>query len=98
MIIISTINYPTESTQEMAKRFLEAPALPDYMVRRGPFVAARKESGIQTVTFYELDNAKLADAIQDIGNYLAIFFGVPGFKYEIVPYLEISEALKTIGM
>ena len=98
MILITTITYPTESTHEIARRFLEAPTLPDYIARQGPFVAASKECGIQVISFYELDNAKLADGIQAIGNYMAIFFGVPGFKYQIVPYLEISEALKTIGM
>jgi len=98
MIIISMISYPTESVNEVAKRFLEAPALPDYLVRRGPYVAASRERGIQTISLYELDNAKLADGLQAVGNYMTTFFGVPGFKYEFLPYMEIAEALKTIGM
>lgn len=33
-----------------------------------------------------------------LGNYMAGFFGVPGFAYEIKPFFEIEEALKMIGM
>jgi len=33
-----------------------------------------------------------------IANYFTIYFGVPGFKYEIRPYFEVAEALKMIGM
>lgn len=98
MIIIVDVSYPTESTKDMAKRFLEAPALPDYLVRRGPYVAASKECGIKVISLYELDNAKVAEGMQAIGTYMANFFGIPGFKYDIIPYMEISEALKTIGM
>lgn len=98
MIIITSITYPTESTQQMAKRFLEAPALPDYLIRKGPFVSASREQGVKTISFYELDNAMIADGIQAISNYMATFFGIPGFKYEVTPYLEIAEALKVIGM
>ena len=34
----------------------------------------------------------------DIGNYLATYFGVPGFKYEIKTLLDVEEGLKMIGM
>lgn len=29
---------------------------------------------------------------------MTIFFGVSGFRYEYKPFMEIEEALKTIGM
>jgi hypothetical protein len=98
MVVITTLAYPTESTKEMAKRFLEAPSLPDFLTRRGPYVKSSREEGIMTLSIYEMERSKLADAIEYITSYEAIFFGVPGFRYSIEPYLEISEALKTIGM
>jgi len=98
MIIIATINYPTESVREMAKRFLEAPGLPDYITRKGPYVTAKRECGIQSISLFELENAKLADGMRDIGNYMANFFGIPGFRYDFLPYMDVTEALKTIGM
>lgn len=47
---------------------------------------------------WELENAKLAEAMDFIGNYYATFFGFPGFKYEVKPFFHVKEALKMIGM
>ncbi len=98
MVIIGRMYYPPESSQEMAKRFLEAPQIPDFLNRKGPYVSSNLTGGISIVAFYELDNAKLAEGMDFVGNYYAMFFGVPGFKYEIKPHFEVTEALKMIGM
>lgn len=98
MIIVTQVSYPTTSTREMASRFLEAPALPDYIKRYGPYIDATLADGIKTLSFNELDESKLAQAMKDIGNYMATFFGVDGFKYEIKPYYKVEEALRMVGM
>lgn len=98
MVIVLNICYPQESAQDMAKRFMEAPQIPDYMVRQGPYVNSDVHDGITTLSIYELDNSKLADGTKFLGDYMATFFGVPGFKYQIRPHFEIAEALKMIGM
>jgi hypothetical protein len=28
----------------------------------------------------------------------SVFFGIPGYKYEVKPFFEVEEALKMIGM
>jgi hypothetical protein len=33
----------------MAKRFLEAPQIPDYIVRKGPYVTSNKQEGIDVM-------------------------------------------------
>ncbi len=98
MIIVTNIAYPPESAQDMAKRFLEAPQFPEYLTRKGPYINSTLNDGITTLSVYELDKSKLGEGYEFIGNYLAIFFGVPGFKYEIKPFLDVEEALKMIGM
>ena len=98
MVIITKSAYPSESAKEMAKRFLEAPQIPEFMTRQGPYVNSNLSDGIAIVTFYELDNSKLAEGMLFIGNYYATFFGVPGFKYEITPHFDVMEGLKMIGM
>lgn len=98
MIILSTVSYPTESTPEMAKRFLELPKQPDFLTKRGPYFKGDLNSGIVAFSIYELEKDKLAEGAEYIGNYLATYFGVPGFKYEITTCLEAPEALKLIGM
>ena len=98
MVITTMVSYPPESAQEMAKRFLEAAPLPDYMTRKGPYISSCIKDGIIATSLIELDNSKLAEGLEFLGNYMAIFFGVPGFTYEIKPRFEIEEALKMIGM
>jgi len=98
MVIISNVTYPPESAKEIATRFLEAPQPPDFMTRNGPFVSANTVHGIFIVTLYELDNSNLAEGLDFLGNNVALFFGVPGFKYEVKPYYNVEEALKMLGM
>lgn len=98
MVIISNISYPTESALDIAKRFFEAPQMPDFMTKKGPYINSTFKDGITTLSIYELDKSKMAEGYEFVGNYLAIFFGVPGFKYEIKPFLDVDEGLKMIGM
>jgi hypothetical protein len=98
MVIVTSVAFPTESSKELGKRFLEAPALPEFMTRKGPYFSSNREDGIVTLAIYEVDRSRLADAIEFATNFLATFIGIPGFKYEIKTYLEAAEALKTIGL
>lgn len=98
MIIQTKVCYPPDKAQEIAKIFLEAPKAPGYMVRNGPFVNAATEDGINVMSFFELENEKLADGLQFLGTYMASFFSVEGFRYEIKPWFNVDEALKMIGM
>ena len=98
MVIVSSIVYSAESTKEIAGRFLEAPAIPDFMIRRVPYLKSDLEKGIMSLSLYELDDARFAEGRRFISKYDTIFLGVPGFKYKIEPYLETAEALGLIGM
>jgi hypothetical protein len=98
MVIVTHITYPTESVDEVAKRFLEAPQAPDFMTRRGPYIDASLKDGIIALSIWELEKTKLAEGQEFIANYMTNFFGIAGFRYEFKTFLEIQEALKTIGM
>ena len=98
MVIIAQMSYPPESANEMAQRFLEAPQIPEFLNRSGPYVCANLSEGITIFALYELDNAKLADGMNFIANYYTMFFGVPGFRYEIKPHFDVMEGLKMLGM
>lgn len=98
MVIITQIAYPTTSVQEMAKRFLEGPKAPEFMTRRGPFINASRRQGIEAYSLWELDNSRLAEGLKFLGDYMAIFFDVAGFTYEIRPFYHVDEALAMIGM
>lgn len=98
MIIISNVNYPPEGAREITKRFLKAPVLPDFIHKKGPYVCAKQKTGIHSITFYELENSRLAEGLEAINESLAIYIGVPGYTYDITPYFETEEGLKMIGM
>ena len=97
MVILTHVTYPPEAAQAMAKRFLDAPELPDFMAKKGPYVTSTLE-GVLLSSLYELENERLADGLKFLGDYMAIYFGVPGFSFEIKPYFEIKEGLSMIGM
>jgi hypothetical protein len=98
MVIVSNIFYPPESAHDIAKRFLEAPQMPDFMTKRGPYFYSTLNDGIIGLAVYELDKSRVAEGVEFIGNYMATYFGVPGFKYEIRTFFEVEEGLKMIGM
>ena len=98
MILIASVSYPPENATDIAKRFLEAPQVPDFLTRRGPYFNSTFNEGITGFSIYELDKSKVAEGTEFLGNYMAIFFGVPGFKYEIKTLFEVEEALKMIGL
>jgi hypothetical protein len=98
MVIVSQLCYPPESANQIAKRFIEAPPLPDFMARRGPYVNSELSQGVRTLSIYELDNSRLAEGIAFVADYMTTFFGVPGFTYHISQYFEVDEALKLLGL
>ena len=98
MIIISNVTYPPESAREIAKRFLTAPVLPEFLHKRGPYISANRPEGVHSMTLYEVDNSRLAEGLQAVNKSLAVYFGVPGYSYDIIPYYETEEGLRILGM
>lgn len=98
MIIISHVTYPPESTKEITKRFLTAPVLPDFLTKRGPYISTSREEGIHSVTLYEVANEKLAEGLSAVSESLVIYYGVPGYTYDIKPYFEVDEGLNILGL
>ncbi len=98
MIIISNVIYPPESAREITKRFLTAPVLPDFINKIGPYISTERNDGVHSITLYEVDNARLAEGLQAVGESLAVYIGVQGYTYDIKTYLEVEEGLKILGM
>ena len=38
MVIIGNISFPQESANDVGKRFLELPPVPDFMTLKGPYI------------------------------------------------------------
>jgi hypothetical protein len=98
MVIIGMMSYPSESANEVGKRFLAQKPLVNYITMKGPFISSKQEEGIQTITIYECERSKLPDAFEAIGNRYAAYIGAPGYTYSIQVWYEATEALKMIGL
>lgn len=95
MVIIGMISFPTESSIEMGKRFME---LPPYLNKKGPYFSTELGVGIKAISIFEFDPSKLAEASEFINNYYARYIGVPGYTYTVEVWLEAMEALKLVGL
>ncbi len=98
MVIIVRAQFPPEGAAEMGKRLLDQKALPDYIAMKGPFIKASDAVGIQTITIYEFERAKLPDAFELIADRYVSYFGIHGFSYSTNVWLEAGEALKMVGI
>lgn len=98
MVIIGDISFPQESANDVGKRFLELPPVPDFMTLKGPYIKGMKKDGIQALEIYELDKSKVAEGIEFVTDRCVHYFGIPGYVYEINVYFEAAEALKMIGL
>lgn len=97
MVIITQMDYPSESANQIAKRFVETPLLPAYMVCKGPYVGSDFSDGIRVLNIYEMDNHRLSDGLAFLSDLMAVYMGVPGFSYSIRQYLEAEEAMTLLG-
>ena len=97
MYLMATTCYPQESGTELGKRFMEAKPAPDFMTTIGPFVRSSLD-GINTMAIYEFDTSKYDEAFDYLSNRYAAYHGVPGFKYSLEIWLDVSEGLKLIGL
>jgi hypothetical protein len=95
MVIIGMISFPTESSNEMGKRFME---IPPFLNRRGPYFRSELGEGIKAISIFEFDPSKMAEAIEFVNNYYANYIGVPGYTYTIGTWMEAIEALKLVGL
>ena len=95
MVIIGTISFPTESSKEMGKRFMEVPA---FINKRGPYFNSELGVGIKCISIFEFEPSNMAEAIVFVNDYYATYIGVPGYSYTIGTWLEAFEALKLVGL
>ncbi len=98
MVIVLNVSFPAESSKKVGECFLNVSPIPDFMTRRGPYLSSNNMDGVRSLSIFELDNAKLADGLLAIGEYVTAFFDVPGFAYEVNAYTEIEEGLKMMGL
>ncbi len=100
--LITTMLYPGDKAEEVAKRYLEAITKypPDGSLGTEIVPAAVKSTlqGIKVMAISEVKKGKLEDAMTRTVNIITMFHSIKGFESTTETYLTVEEALKTIGM
>jgi hypothetical protein len=97
MVIVGTIQFKPETANDIGKRFLELAPVPDYLTLIGPFIKARI-GGTIGLEIFEVDDAKLALALDYVSNRYISFYGIPDFSSTTEVYYSAHEALKMVGL
>jgi hypothetical protein len=102
MYVITTALYPNDKAKEVVN--MQAKAMAKYppdvslgtMIVPAAVVATLK--GIKVITIIEVKKGKLEDALASGAIRLAMFHDIQGYRYTMKTYMNLEEAMKTIGM
>jgi hypothetical protein len=72
--------------------------VPRFHKNGGPYISGVVGEGIETMTIYDFEDSKYAEAIKHIGKLLGAFHGVPGFTYSIQVWLRAKDAYEAFGV
>ena len=95
MILIGISRYPLQSSNEVAKRVMEIPRLPDYIKGKGNYVYTTREGAVGLV-IYEFDSSKADEALEQINSAYWRLYDVPGLSYELIPCSKARDAAKRL--
>jgi hypothetical protein len=102
MYIITTSSYPNDKVKEVANMYVKVVTKypPDDSLGTPvvPVAVRSTLQGIEVTTVSEIKKGKLEDAIAWAANRLSMFNDIQGYRHEIKTYMNLEEALKTIGM
>jgi len=94
MIILGFASNPLQSSDQVMKRAMELPRLPDYIKGRGNYAYLTKEGGAEGIQIYEFDSSKAEEAMWDIVQPYTKFYDIPGYKYELKLGFKTREVMQ----
>ena len=90
-VILST--WPPHQTKEVLKVTMQLAPIPDYITRR-MYTSTSVEKGVECFDIYEFDSAKVAEATEVLHTRSQAFYSIPGFTYDIKPWMDEQEAMQ----
>jgi hypothetical protein len=102
MYLILTSLYPNDKAREVANMYVKMiTKYPDDASLCTPTVPVAVRAtlqGIRVLSIQEVKKGKASEAHAFVANRLAMFNDIQGYRWTIKTYLNLEEALKTIGM
>lgn len=100
MYIVGTTYMPPSKGNEVAARFMKAvkKPLPPCLKRVNVLVTAAGEEWFKALAIYEVDDAKVAEALKELVKYEAQFIDIEGYRYQVELMMNAEEAIPLIGV
>jgi hypothetical protein len=80
MVIKCSFSFPLKAIGEYDRQAKKLPALPEFIIKRGPYLDEGPGAASQITTVFEFEKSKLREAWQNISGHLDALRIVPGFK------------------
>jgi len=81
MIIKFTLPVPDEDILLFIKKISELPPLPEYIIKKGPFINNGGGDKNRIITIFNFDESRLIEAWDIIFKQVHIFRDLPGFTF-----------------
>jgi len=92
-MIRCTFSVPFERIKNYAREVSEISSLPDYIIKRGPYIGDAAGAGSKIIITYDFEKARLVEAWEAISKQLHRFHRIPGFALS-AHILEKSKVVK----
>jgi len=100
--IFSTVWFPPHKGEEIAKKFLEVAKKfpPDRSLGKTLFPGAlmRTQSGIKSISMFEVKDGKLEAAIERVNQVLAAYSEIEGVNSTVELMATLAESFELIGL
>ena len=97
MIVKCVLAFPTESAEEMVRRFGDGPTWPEGIDVLGPYYFRVLGEGLRSLTVFRFEDERAPEVLAAIRRYPKRYIGIPGFTYIFDVGLEIEEFLDLVG-
>ena len=86
LVIKCTFLVSQECIRDYVKEITESPPLPEYILKKGPYVNNKEKGVHQLIILYKFDKWKFAEAWENISKQLSSFGALPGFTVSAHTY------------
>ena len=98
MVIKFTFPYSLKERLDLTQRLTALPALPDYIVKKGPYTSQNADESRQSIVLmFEFDDTKCADAFKSIFRQLEDLYVIPGFTFSTHIQGDSRESVGSMG-
>ena len=81
MLIRCTFSVPLQRIRDYTREVSEVSSLPEYIIKKGPYIKDAPGTGSKIIIIYEFDKTKIAEVWEYISKQLDILHGIPGFTF-----------------